>query len=104
MELGAATGQWAASQGGKPNALAAAGVAAGVAAGFDAPTAAVAFALESDTKNADTTAAVSAITAAGVASYVSRTTLVVFPAPQEKAAKAWRPSRRTGSFSTWDPS
>ena len=32
VELGAATGQWAASQGGKPNALAAAGVAATPAA------------------------------------------------------------------------
>ena len=86
VELGAATGQWAASQGGKPNALAAAGVAAGVAAGFDAPTAAVAFALESDTKNADTTAAVSAITAAGVASYVSRTLLGV-PSTTRKGSK-----------------
>ena len=87
MELGAATGQWAASQGGKPNALAAAaGVAAGVAAGFDAPTAAVAFALESDTKNADTTAAFSAITAAGVASYVSRALLGV-PSTTRKGSK-----------------
>jgi H+/Cl- antiporter ClcA len=87
VELGAATGQWAASQGGKPNALAAAGVAAGVAAGFDAPTAAVAFALESDTKNADATAAVSAITAAGVASYVSRTLLRGAPTTTRKGSK-----------------
>jgi H+/Cl- antiporter ClcA len=87
VELGAATGQWAASQGGKPNALAAAGVAAGVAAGFDAPTAAVAFALESDTKNADTTAAVSAITAAGVASYVSRTLLGGAPTTTRRGSK-----------------
>ena len=87
VELGAATGQWAASQGGKPNALAAAGVAAGVAAGFDAPTAAVAFALESDTKNADPTAAVSAITAAGVASYVSRTLLGGAPTTTRRGSK-----------------
>ena len=87
VELGAATGQWAASQGGKPNALAAAGVAAGVAAGFDAPTAAVAFALESDAKNADTTAAFSAITAAGVASYVSRTLLRGAPTTTRKGSK-----------------
>ena len=87
VELGAATGQWAASQGGKPNALAAAGVAAGVAAGFDAPTAAVAFALESDAKNADTAAAFSAITAAGVASYVSRTLLRGAPTTTRKGSK-----------------
>mmetsp|Transcript_23296 Transcript_23296/g.60711 ORF Transcript_23296/g.60711 Transcript_23296/m.60711 type:complete len:429 (+) Transcript_23296:120-1406(+) len=87
VELGAATGQWAASQGGRPNALAAAGVATGVAAGFDAPTAAVAFALESDTKNADTTAAFSAITAAGVASYVSRTLLRGAPTTTRKGSK-----------------
>lgn len=87
VELGAATGQWAAAQGGRPSALAAAGVAAGVAAGFDCPTAAVAFALEPDAKSVDVMTASAAVIAASVASSVSKMLLGGAPTTTRKSSQ-----------------